>query len=211
MARNFNGTSDVILGSSAPASVVPITIAAWVYATDLSNDCVVGSFYNEGNGSSAFIDYAQSTQRFRARVRTSGGIFSFASTTTGPAINTWHHVCSVFESNASRSAYIDGGSKGINTTSRSLSAFDRVSMGARGITGGATTFFPGYIAEFAAWNIALTDDDVASLAKGFSPRLVRPQSLVFYAPLIRNVQDLRGVVALTTTGTTVADHPRIYT
>jgi hypothetical protein len=62
----------------------------------------------------------------------------------------------------------------------------------------------------AVWNAALTDAEVAILATGFSPKKVRPQSLVFYAPLVREVRDLVGGVALSDTGTTVADHPRTY-
>ena len=59
------------------------------------------------------------------------------------------------------------------------------------------------------WNVALTAAEIASLAKGFSPRLIRPQSLAFYAPLIRETLDIRGGLTLTDSGSTVADHPRI--
>ena len=51
----------------------------------------------------------------------------------------------------------------------------------------------------------------ASLAAGVCPLLVRPTSLVFYAPLVRTLtQDIRGGLTLTNTNTvTVGDHPRI--
>lgn len=71
--------------------------------------------------------------------------------------------------------------------------------------------FNGYVAECALWNTALTDAEIESLAKGFSPRRIRPQSLVFYAPLLRNLQDLRQGLALTAVNSpTVASHPRVY-
>jgi hypothetical protein len=41
---------------------------------------------------------------------------------------------------------------------------------------------------------------------------VRPQSLVFYAPLVRDLQDVRGGLTITNNnGATVAAHPRVYT
>jgi hypothetical protein len=72
-------------------------------------------------------------------------------------------------------------------------------------------YFAGDVAEVGVWSVALTDDEVASHAKGFSAKRIRPQSLVFYAPLIRNAQDVRGALALTNNNSaTVANHPRVY-
>jgi hypothetical protein len=70
----------------------------------------------------------------------------------------------------------------------------------------------GHIACLAAWSVALTDDEVASLAAGFSPRRIRPQSLAAYNPFIRSTQDLRGrITGWTENGSpTVSDHPRSY-
>lgn len=68
-----------------------------------------------------------------------------------------------------------------------------------------------FVAEAAIWNVVLTDAEIASLDKGFKPYRVRPQSLVFYAPLVRVVQDVRNGITLTPTNSpTVADHPRVY-
>ena len=69
----------------------------------------------------------------------------------------------------------------------------------------------GRIAEVGIWNAALTQPEIASLANGMTCDKVRPQSLVFYAPLIRTLQDLKGGLTITNNNTaTVADHPRVY-
>lgn len=69
----------------------------------------------------------------------------------------------------------------------------------------------GLLAECAIWSVALTDDEINSLAKGFKPSRIRPQSLVFYAPLVRAAIDVRQGLALTPVNSpTVADHPRVY-
>ena len=69
----------------------------------------------------------------------------------------------------------------------------------------------GLIAEVGIWNAALTAEEVASLAKGMTCYKVRPQSLVFYAPLVRDLTDQKGGLTITNNGgATVANHPRIY-
>lgn len=68
----------------------------------------------------------------------------------------------------------------------------------------------GDIAEVGVWDIDLTAAEVASLAKGVSPALVRPQSLVTYLPLIRDVIDVRAANGFTDVNTTAANHPRVY-
>ena len=50
-------------------------------------------------------------------------------------------------------------------------------------------FTSGSIAEVAFWSTALSDAEVAILAKGYSPLFVQPQNLFFYAPLIRDLID----------------------
>ncbi len=66
-------------------------------------------------------------------------------------------------------------------------------------------------AEVGIWNAALTAAEVAALAKGMTCDKVRPQSLVFYAPLVRDLVDQKGGLTITNNnGATVANHPRIY-
>lgn len=60
------------------------------------------------------------------------------------------------------------------------------------------------------WQATLTAEEIASIAKGMTCDKVRPQSLVYYTPLIRDIQDLARGMTLTDTSTTVANHPRVY-
>lgn len=210
MSRSFDGTDDFIGGASSPETGLPLTIAAWLYPTTTVINWSAATLSTASDGSAAWLGLAGSTGQIRAGIRTGGGAFGIAISSASATANTWNHACAVFTSNTSRAAFLDGANKGTNTTNRALSTLDRTTIGARGTSTGETEFFPGLIAEVGIWEIALADEDVARLALGFSPRLIRPQSLVFYAPLIRDIQDIRGGLTLTTTGTTVADHPRIY-
>ena len=71
--------------------------------------------------------------------------------------------------------------------------------------------FTGSLAEVGIWNAALTADEVASLADGMTCNKIRPQSLVFYAPLVRDLIDVKGGLTITNNNSaTVAAHPRVY-
>jgi len=119
----------------------------------------------------------------RVFIYASKGNFSSAQTTTNASQDTWHHLCGVFAASDDRTAYLDGGNKGTDATDLSPDYVDLTAIGAfKDNTPGE--YCSGRIAEAAIWNVALTDAEVAILADGFSPLLVRPASLVAYWPLI---------------------------
>lgn len=78
------------------------------------------------------------------------------------------------------------------------------------VVGGVSGFrWNGRIAEAAIYNRVITPAEALIHAAGYSCRNF-PRGLIFYAPLIREVHDIAGGLTGTITGTTVADHPRIY-
>jgi hypothetical protein len=137
---------------------------------------------------------------------------SEADTTTAASAASWNHACGVFNAANSRTAYLNAGGAFTRTTSgASLTGANEILVGARRVSGTLGTYYTGLIAECGIWNVALTQPEIASLAKGMTCDKVRPQSLVFYAPLIRDLQDVRGGLTITNNNTaTVADHPRVY-
>lgn len=70
--------------------------------------------------------------------------------------------------------------------------------------------FDGRISEAAIWNVVLTNAEITQLGQRMKPMRIRPQSIVFYTPLVRELIDLRGGLTGTATGTSVAEHPRVY-
>lgn len=132
-------------------------------------------------------------------------------TTTGFSSNTWQHACGVWTSTSSRTVYLNGGSSATSSATVSQPTTDRVLIGMRTSASVNGLFMDGQIAEVGIWNAALTAAEIASLSKGMACEKVRPQSLVFYAPLVRNLQDQKGGLAITNNnGATVATHPRVY-
>lgn len=113
-----------------------------------------------------------------AHSRSTGSDWS--ETTSGYSANTWHHAAGVWVASNDRSSYLDGGSKGTAAGTVTPTGMDVTQLGRRGNESRDTL---ARIAEAAIWNVALTDQEIAVLAAGVCPLLVRPLSIVAYWPL----------------------------
>jgi hypothetical protein len=181
-----------------PASFdVPLTMSCWLNSATLNTrvifDVYSGSNYHRllSNGTSGQII---------ARSFVFGGSFR-DSTITAQTANTWHHVVGVFTSTTNRQVFVDGTSGTANTQSSNVGSLTVANI--------IPTFNGGHtLADVCLWDVALTQDEITSLAKGFAGNLIRPASLQFYAPLVRDFKNIKGT--LSTGGTpTVEDHPPI--
>lgn len=126
----------------------------------------------------------------------------------------WHSVVFAWASASSYELFIDGISR--DTDSTNLSGAKTISSRAIGrrFTSTASGYFDGEIAEVAGWGGALVVADALMLAKGFSPLVVQPELLRFYAPLIGKYSpeiDIVGGLSLTLSASapTTADHPPV--
>jgi hypothetical protein len=211
MAYDFNGTDQRLNTTSTPVSAVPLTLACWFRADDVtSNRCLFELATSFGvNGFRLLVAGAIAGDPIFADY-TVDGTGANAQTTAGYTVNTFHHAAATFPNNTTVTAYLDGGNSATSTGSAVNPAPTRINIGARFLSSPGL-FFDGRIAEVGIWNAALTAAEIASLAKGMTCDKVRPQSLVFYAPLIRNLQDVRGGLTITNNNTaTVANHTRVY-
>ena len=209
-SRTFNGTSSYIEGSTAAVTAEPLTMACWFKSASVAAPKTLLSIGTSGGTARHQLIEAQNLAvPVRADSIDSGGSLASASATGSISTGQWYHAAGVWTASNSRAAYLNGANSGTNTTSITVSGTNRTMVGARISAGTVGSFYAGEIAEAAIWNVALTADELKSLAAGFSPRLIRPQSLVFYAPLIATVQDIRAGIALTDTSTTSATHPPV--
>ena len=210
MARNFASASSQYLSTaSSPASGSPMTIACWVRPVNSNSTLAVVSV-GQATATHRNQVFVQANTIYLAAVGASG-LAQPLSTNTTAFNNTWVHACGVFTSATSRTVYRDGGSSATNTDNiGSQNTADSIAIGARS-NGSFGLFFNGDIADVGVWNVALNADEIASLADGMTCDKVRPQSLVFYAPLVRDLQDVRGGLTITNNNSaTVANHPRVY-
>lgn len=213
MSRTFNGSTDYLrYNTGAILSVHPVTLACWFKTTDTTNNQTLMALSASAATASLqeiHLGAAGGTAGDPVRAYVAdGSAAGQAVSSTGYSSGVWHHACGVFTAVNSRAAFIDGGSKGTDANSRTPAGIDQATMGAR-VQATTISLLTGNIAEAGIWDVALTDDEVASLAKGFSPLLIRPTSLVAYWPLIGKYSpeiDVVGGFGMTITSATVGDH-----
>jgi hypothetical protein len=219
MARLFNDASTQYLKLDTPVlTAAPLTLACWFNSDDATILQTLVCI--------SPVDSDNDVFRLDARGDLDGDVLhaftgsasptgAFALTSAGYTTNTWHHACGVFAAANDRTVYLDGGNSGNNTTSVTPNAasLKGTAIGVlyrQNILG----YMSGLLAEVGIWNVGLTAAEVASLAKGFSPLLVRPQSLITYVPILGNLspeQNLKNASAnFTLNGTpSKAAHPRV--
>lgn len=215
MALLFDGSNDCIYTSSFPNLAPPFSYGGWAKLTSASGSGVHVPFMIAGaQNVYHLIWYDYTGTKWGIGSRSGGTTYYALSTTSGTA--DWVHVMAVHASTSSRKIYFNGVNEGTDTTSISVSV-SKWGLASRvdvvPYPTGGPPYYAGTVAEAAVWSEALTDDEVASLAKGFSPRLVRPQNLELYQPL-KNSSDYKDIIsnyAMTVLSTpTSAAHPRIY-
>jgi hypothetical protein len=231
MAYSFDGINDFI-GVSADSllagieTTYPMSVACWFYANVDSTAQGLVTISSTVNARNIHLEYATDNAIY---ARTRGGSDSPAITSTTASPNTWNHALGVWfgtttGTTTSRSVYLNGGGKGTNNTSVGTMGLQNafINIGSRFTpVNNRNRYLNGKIAELAFWRTALTDDDALQLATGTSPLKIRPQSLILYMPIIRNLiipfnEKARFAAganysSITVSGSTPAnDHPRRY-
>lgn len=202
MARFFDGSSDYLEAAYVPprsinagqAHLEATTIAAWINlsANAAETICSIGA----ASPRDTFLTiisgpvYAYSTQ--------SGPSQASANTTTSIVLNKWHHVCATFHKKTDRRAFLDGGGKGVNTTSRDTSGASRIRVGQRSTNDNQKA--NGMIAHLTIWNQGLDDNEVLLLSQGLSAFHIRPQAITNYWSFDNNDVDTVGGVNLFAVG-----------
>lgn len=210
MARFFTlSSSQYLMSSSFAALGEPATLAIWYNTNNTTDAQIILSVADSGSPSNFNIHLrGDSSDQVWAASTDSGGTISYAIAAVSYTPNVWQHACAVFPNTSERYIYVNGGNVGSNTATRAVTGVDRWGIG-HDVDSGPFAYYDGALAEAAVWGIALETSDIAMLALGVSPLLIKPSYLVAYAPLIRDEdQDRVGGYHLTAYNSpTVATHP----
>jgi len=188
MSRSFDDSQREYLqwtGAGPPVADYPFTLACWG-KTDFSggDQCLVWlGAMNSNVNILGYIGFTVAVGGNNPVEATSMyGVTTGRASANDYSLNTWHHVCGVFSAADSRKVILDGSTSGTDATSVPADNVGGVAIGATsGLSHAAYT--SGAVAEAAVWDAALSDAEVAALAAGYSPLLIRPQNLVAYWPL----------------------------
>jgi hypothetical protein len=203
MALNFGGLTPAnYLKSSGPVigTMVPCTVACWINAMDNTGtrELICLTHYPTGTAimdlSANYTGTATINPYFLTADDASGG-FTANNTALNIPTTGWHHIVGVLPNTTNCIVYFDGGNKTTSSGGTALAgvAVSNCAIGVKWYTTVAA-YAKGNIAFPAIWNVALTDAEIAALAKGISPKKIRPSALKSYARLIgaSPEPDLRG-------------------
>jgi hypothetical protein len=167
-AYSFDGVDDELTLASAPRTAAPLSFGAWFRSGSATVNQALVMLGVAGTADNRFMLYAAGATAgdpvvTDARTTTTTN----AASTTGYSPSTWHSACGVYASTTSRAAFIDGGSKGTDTTSKSPASVAVTRVGR--LPSGA---FPmnGHIGYIFIWSVALSDAEVATFHSGTIPQ-----------------------------------------
>jgi Concanavalin A-like lectin/glucanases superfamily len=214
VSRSFDGTDDNLLFStSAPVTGPPLTVACWVRPSSAANGTAVGlSRSDNGNGYWALGADGSLIPFFEQGANTGG---SASTATAGVALPTtsWSHLAGVCAAANSRTCYRNGVAGTTLTTSLTTTC-NQITIGDLRLQVTDLSFRNGLIGSVGVWNVALSAGEIVALSRGVNPRMIRPGSLVFFAPLRGDASPERDYTAgqrnLTVTGAVAGQqHPPV--
>lgn len=210
MARAFVPNQEIVGTTTVAKNQTYFSMSAWIRRIT--------------SGSTQFVGFAQTATSWL-------GIFPFTDNIlyflNGDGVNTlfgsvssnitgWNHYLLTFDGSQSTNSgklkgYVNGIAQTLSFNSNQPATTNNLAetfkIGKREVGSNWST---GDFAEIGMWQATLTNSEAESLAKGMTCEKVRPQSLVTYIPLVRDIQDLARGMTLTNTNSTVATHPRVY-
>lgn len=219
MAISLAGGADTAHWTSPSNRPFQGTVAFWMNSSSATANEALLTFWNSSSRQGwGLIVNNPSTGRIVAAGYS--GTAQQASISSASTVNdgTWRHVAYSWDHSTAAVSATNGNKLFID------GALD-ASAASSGLWGGngsgqflqsgdnADAFWPSYVGKLAElglwWGAHLTTDEIAALAKGFSPRAIRPALRQFYAPLVRDTHDVRGGWTFGSVGGSVADHPRM--
>lgn len=199
MAYTFNdATPDFFYENAIHLGAYPATVSAWAYPHDVGGDRTIWAEGDTASSTRYVAMLFDSGGELKAWLRDGGTRYEPITVNTATT-NAWNHCCAVYKNATDQRVYLNGdtANRGQNTTNINWSGnVDDTAIGVLRISinyGG----FDGELAHVAAWNAELDEDEVVALSMGFSPLLVRPGSLVYYFPMLRDINDVMGTSTMT--------------
>jgi hypothetical protein len=210
MARTFAATQ-YLTRSSTPVTVVPLSIACWFNATNFTGGPELIILQDSSTAANNDFTITLTTGGALSAETGQSGSYDEATTTTSASTAVWNHAAGSWASITSRNAQLNAGGKTATTVSKTPASISTTYVATYGAgTGGQ---FVGSIAWVAIWKVALSDSDIASLNKGFSPLKIQPSQLVSYVRLTGNASpepDYKGGSWTITGSPTKSNSPRQY-
>lgn len=169
-----------------PVTAAPLTMACH-YRITASHNGTLMSIVDASVGDHLFA-LRNDTDPSAILAQARAGDSAIATTTNTVANGVWAHAAAIFYSATLRRSFLnaDDANNGENTDSVTPAGIDSIGVGAL-VDVSPGFYFGGDIEDPAVWNVALLPGELQELRFGKSPKLVRPQNLVWHLPLRHQV------------------------
>ena len=211
MARDFDDTNPDYIDFGDPSYLDitgDITLSIWVRTDNLVEMKALAKWSDSPAQFSYLISIlADGTAQFA----TFTGGTDLVAGTTDLDDGEWHHIVGTYDGSDIR-IYVDGVEENSTGASGSIDTSTvPLRLGAGSGDAGSENPFDGELGHCAIWDVALTDQEILSLANGISPLRIRRDNLVYYCPINgqSSEPDVVGGASGTVTGTTVVEEPPI--
>lgn len=187
--------------STSPVSTYPVTIAAWARCRSVSSSAVFASICNTSTGNRIALAWLSGGTVQLQFGPAAGGL----TTAQTYATDTWGHFAGrvTLSATTATGVLLTNGAQAASATvtDSGSQAWSAIGSGQRhnGTSWGA--YYDGDVEDLCVWAVALDDGEIASLASGVSPALIRPASLRFWMRQGETVIDRVGGLAITADGT----------
>jgi len=206
MARSFDDNeANYLMATSAPLTSYPATLFAWLKTADNINGSQILNVMNNAGPNNGFWMFHSTSGTLNINTGdddvNSTPSISAASFTNG----VWYNVAATFTDDPTHQGWLDGVASPEQTDTKTTftATPDRVGVG---VESGSpfTNPFDGDISWPCIWDVKLGDGAIKYLAEGNHPRLIYPESIVWYCGSMEgtgNETDLIGSADLIETGT----------
>lgn len=193
MALDFNTqfVRENTNGDINPGPSTTFTLFAWVNPDAIGSEMRVADRWGNTSSTRQFLLSITAGGLVRTAICGSGGTTDICDGATAISTGAWR-ACALRKNGTGAGAlqsWLDGAQDGSITSNQTMRSLGNVSASQFRIgyaSGGTALPFDGKIADVAMWSVALPDAELVALAKGVSPKRIRPGSLLYHWPLWTN-------------------------
>lgn len=188
MSRDFDGTNDKLEGTANATlrPALPVTVAAWIYADTIAAKGIFTNNKASTQHKGIWFGIADVSGHLESAFGDNTGTASTdrrsKNSTSTVSSGSWHHVACRIRGATDMDILINAVDAGGSYSGTGGALAYATTQGPQIGTLGGTNFFDGRIAEVGFWTVSLSDAEITALAKGVSPRMIRPDKLIWYVP-----------------------------
>ena len=172
---------EILSIAGMPSNGTPATLVCWAYADSLPAVAGLINIQSTATADAHHLKTKSASSSLWAETIDQGVFSQEIQHLTPISLATWFHAVGIFSDVSTRSVILNATNQVNGGSVVNASGMDKMMIS----WGPSGDRWEGKLAALGYWEAVLLAGEIASLAKGFPPRRIRPQSLKLYIPGIR--------------------------